>query len=123
MSNRSFAIGHHLMQNPCHIPYTVSQVAMSLSNSMTESDNFSWTEYNVSEWFWRNAQCIPVKTGQAKGVPTPKLKCESESDPLDIACHDAVMMMLDVISELDMHFQLGSAIMSRRTFIQLKHLQ
>ena len=66
---------------------------------------------------------VQVKTGWAKGVPNPESKCGSESDPLDIACHDAVMMMLDVISESDMHFQLGSAIMSRRTFIQLKHLQ
>ena len=49
---------------------------------------------------------VPVKTGRAKRGPDSRLKCESESDPLDVACHDAVMMMLDVISESDMHFQL-----------------
>ncbi len=89
---------------------------------MSELD--TWTAYSVSHLSGSGKMhSVQVKTGQVKEVPTPESKCESESDPLDIACHDAVMMMLDVISELDMHFQLGSAIMSRRRFIQLKHLQ
>ena len=41
--------------NPCHIPYTVSRVTMSLSNSMTESDNLITLGLNtvyLSEWSW-----------------------------------------------------------------------
>jgi len=35
---------------------TVSRVAMSLSNSMTESDNLITVD-RAFEWFWKNAQC------------------------------------------------------------------
>jgi len=52
---------------------------------------------------------VQVKTGWAKGVLNPESKCGSKSDPLDIACHDAVMMMLDVtvaqkIAPMFVHF-------------------
>jgi len=59
----------------------------------------------LSEWSWQNAQCT-CKNRLGEKVPDSRLKGESESDPLDVACHDAVIMMLDVISESDMHFQL-----------------
>ena len=68
---RSFAIGHHPKQNPCHIPYTVSRVAISLSNSMTESDNSITLGLNavyLSEW---SCTVYPSKQVGRKGAPTP----------------------------------------------------
>ena len=49
---------------------TVSRVAMSLSNSMTESDNLITLGLNtvyLSEWSWRNAQCTRQNRLDEKG--------------------------------------------------------
>jgi len=71
---RSFAIGRHPKQNPCHIPYTVSWVAISLSNSMTELDNSITLGLNtvyLSDWSWRNAQCTRQNRLGEKGPRLP----------------------------------------------------
>jgi len=74
--------------------YTVSRVAMLLSNSMTKSDHLITLGLN---------QCIclsgpgkmhsvPIKTGQVKRGPDSQLKCESELDKFHYAGHNAVMI-------------------------------
>ena len=79
---RSFAISYSI--------YTVSRVAMSLSNSMTESDNLITPGLNTV--YLSEMHSVPVKTGRAKRGPDSRLKCVSESDGFHYAGHDTVMI-------------------------------
>ena len=74
--------------------YTVSRVAMSLSNSMTESDNSITLGLNTVYCLSGPGEMhsVPVKTGRAKRGLDSRLKCVSESDGFHYAGHDTVMI-------------------------------
>jgi len=59
---------------------------------------YSWTEYSVSVWVVL-AKCTVYQSKHVrwKDARTPKSKCGSKSDQFDIAGHDTVMMLLEVI--------------------------